>query len=366
MNKDKINSFEFVSIIPLIVSNSILGSGFLYLYNYSNKSSIISMIIGLILSAFPTLLIFKLFNTYPNLTLTEKLKKIFPKWFYYFLNIMFIIISLILSALIFFRLTVFFHSQFTGSFSKCLIASILILSLYYLTSKNIEVITRFAALIIFICLFSFLFDSFSLIPEVKLNNVLPLITTNYKNILTSSLVFSTLFSGPSFLILIIPKNSIVDNHKLEKYVLISYILSGLSLLAINIITLGVLGIDLIKIYTYPVYIVLKKIHVVSFINSIENITVLMWFFILIFTSSLSLFFSEKCLTQMFNIKNKNIKTILNIILSLLVAFLPLLLFKNKSFFDKPISALIPVLIYSVIYLLIIITLIINKIKTMKS
>ena len=145
----------------------------------------------------------------------------------------------------------------------------------------------------------------------------------------------------------------------------TYVLSGLSLLTINIITLGVLGIDLIKIYTYPVYIVLKKIHIINFINSIENITVLMWFFILIFTSSLSLFFSKTCLTQMFNIINKRIKIIVNIILCLLVSFLPLSLFKNKSFFDKPISALIPVIIYSITYLLIIIILVANKIKTNK-
>ena len=364
MNKYKINSFEFSCIIPLIVSNSILGSGFLYLYNYSNKSSIISMIIGLIISTFPTVLIFKLFNIYPDLTLTEKLKTIFPKWAYYILNILFILLSLSLSALVFFRLTVFFHSQFAGSFSKYLIASVLILTLYYLSSKNIEVMSRFATSTIFICLFSLLFDSFSLIPEIKLNNITPLITTNYKNILSSSLVFASLFSGPSFLILIIPKDCIVNKRKLKKNLIISYILSGLSLLTINIITLGVLGIDLIKIYTYPVYIVLKKIHIINFINSIENITVLMWFFILIFTSSLSLFFSKACFTQMFSIKSKN-NRIINIIFCLLIAFLPLILFKNKSFFDKPMSALIPVIIYSIIYLLIIIILIINKIKTNK-
>lgn len=357
MNKDKINSFEFSSIIPLIVSNSILGSGFLYLYNYSNKSSIISMIIGLFISIFPILLVFKIFNIYPDLTLPEKIKKIFPKKIYYIINILFILISLSLSALIFFRLVVFFHSQFTGTFSKLAIATILLISSYYLTSKNIEVITRFSALIVFICLFSFLFDSLSLIPEIKLGNIFPLIDSN--NIFTSSLVFASLFSGPSFLLLIIPKSNIIDKHKLKKDVIISYTLSGISLLLINIITLGVLGIDLIKIYTYPAYIVLKRIHIINFINSIENITVLMWFFILIFTSSFSLFFSKECLTNMITIKHKKI---LNIILNLLVAFLPLILFKNKLFFDKPLSAIIPVIIYLLTYVLILIILIANKIK----
>ena len=359
MNKDKINSFEFSSIIPLIVSNSALGSSFLYLYNYSNKSSIISMVIGLIISIFPILLVFKIFNTYPSLTLSEKLKTIFPKWIYYIINTLFIIISLSLSSLVFFRLTVFFHSQFTGTFSKFAIATILVLSSYYLTSKNIEVIARFSSLIIFICILLFLFDSISLIPEIKLDNIFPLIDNN-KNIFTSSIIFAALFSGPSFLLLIIPKNSIIDKYKLKKYVITTYILSGTSLLLINIITLGVLGIDLIKIYTYPVYIVLKKIHVINFINSIENITVLMWFFILIFTSSLFLFFSKECLTNMINIKYKRI---LNIILNILIAFLPIILFKSNSFFDKPSSAIIPVIMYAIIYLFLIIVLIANKNKS---
>lgn len=363
MNKDKINSFEFSCIIPLIVSNSILGSGFLYLYNYSNKSALISMVIGLIISIFPILLIFKVFNTYPDLTLSEKIKKIFPKWIYFIINILFIIISLSLSALIFFRLTVFFHSQFTGSFSKYLIASILVLSTYYLTSKNIEVISRFATISIFICAFVFLFDAISLVPQVEIRNILPLITTSTKNIITSSLVFASLFSGPSFLLLIIPKNSIVDNKKLKKYVAFSYLLSSILLLIINIITLGALGIDLIKIYTYPVYIVLKKINTIDFINSIENLTVLMWFFVLIFTSSISLYFSKSCLIKMLNVNKNKLKIFINIIMNLLVSFLPLMLFSNKSFFDKPISAIIPVTIYLFIYILLIIILIANKIKT---
>jgi spore germination protein KB len=363
MNKDRLNSFEFSCIIPLIVSNSILGSGFLYLYNYSNKSSILSMIIGLILSIFPILLVFKVFNIHQNLEISEKIKNLFPKYIYYIFSMLLIITSLSLSALIFFRLTVFFHSQFTGSFSKIIIASVLMITTYYLTSKNIEVIARFSVVITFICLFIHIFDSLSLIPQFKLDNVLPIINTNYKNIITSSLIFSCLFSGPSFLLLIIPKNSIVDKYKLKKNIIITYVISGVSLLAINIITLGVLGIDLIKIFTYPVYIVLKRINIIDFVNSIENISVLMWFFILIFTSAFSLFFSKTYLIKLFKINDKRIKTCITIFMNLLIAFLPLLLFSNKSFFDKPISAVIPVIIYSFIYLLLIIILIANKIKT---
>ncbi len=363
MNKDKINSFEFSSIIPLIVSNSILGSGFLYLYNYSNKSAVISMFIGLIISILFIVLIFKTFNTLPDKTLTQKLKSMLPKGIYYTINTIFILLSLSISALVFFRLTVFFHTQFTGTFSKYIIALILIVPTYYLTSKNIEVITRFSSITIFICILAFLFDAFSLTPQVNLNNIFPLIDSTYKNILTSSLVFSILFSGPSFLILIIPKNNIVDKSKLKKYVIISYILSGLFLLIINIITLGALGINLIKIYTYPAYVVLKKIHIIKFINSIENLTVLMWFFVLIFTSSLSLFFSKSCLIEMHNIKKKNIKTIITIIMNLLIAFLPLIFFSDKSFFDKPASAIIPVIIYSIIFILCTFILLLNKIKT---
>ena len=47
---NKIRSIEFISMIPLIISNSILGSSYLYLYNYTNKSAVISMLIGLIIS----------------------------------------------------------------------------------------------------------------------------------------------------------------------------------------------------------------------------------------------------------------------------------------------------------------------------
>ena len=70
--------------------------------------------------------ILKTFNTLESKTITDKIKYLFPSTLSYIFNILLIIISLSLSSLIFFRLVIFFNTQFTGSFPKIVIALMVI------------------------------------------------------------------------------------------------------------------------------------------------------------------------------------------------------------------------------------------------
>ncbi len=362
INKDKINSFEFISLIPFISSSIIMGSGFLYLYNKANKSAIISMVIGFIISIFFDLLIFKVFKTNPSKPLSQKIKDTFPKWIYILSTIIIIIVTFFSGSLVLYRLTAFFYTQFLTDSNKIMLSLVLSLLIFYASTKNIEVLARFSIIALFICIVVYLFNFFTLLPQIEINNMLPIIDASIKDILISSLIFSIVVSGPSLLLLSVARNNISNPEKLKKYLILTYILTATMLLAINICTLGGLGIEISQLYTYPAYIILKKIHVFEFITSIENIAILIWFFFLVIYSVFTFIVIKDKTAEIFKIKNNKIKNLVLLSFIIIGIIGDVVLFSNKTSLDKPDFIYYSVFTYIPVYLLLIIYLIGYKIK----
>ncbi len=365
MKNEKINSFQLCSLIPFITSSAFMGSGFLYLFHESEKSILISLILGLILSVPINMLMFKVFNKDPDETFIGKLKKNASQPIFYILSFLVIIATFAMGSIVLYRLVTFFETQFLTDLPKYFLSFLLSLLIFSIASKNMESLSRFSTFTFFICTFILIFNASSLIPYIETTNILPIIDTTKTNIILSSLVTAVLFSAPTFLLLIIPKNNIVDNKKLKKHMTLFYTYSAVTLLIISFITLSSLGIEVIKIYTYPVYIVLKKIHVFDFINSIENITILFWFFYLIVSSSLAFMFSKNAICEVFKIEKSSKKNIVLGIILLTGILLPIYLFENISALDKPDIVDLPLIVYGIFIFVSFIYLILQKIKNMK-
>lgn len=361
MDKDKLNSFQFTSFIPMACSSAILGSGYLFLYNKANKSSVIAMLIGFVISIIFNAIIIKLFNTMPEKTLPQKIKALMPKWLYYIICTFLSLVLLMICSLILYRLLAFFSTQFLTDLPQIVLYLVLILLPFYASTKNVEVLSRFSSIAIIICVFSFIFNFVTLYSQVEFNNVLPLIDASVKNIFIAAGAFAIIFSGPSFLLLSVPKNNISDPQNLKKFIILNYILTGSMMFLVNIWTLGALGIDVIKLFFYPAYIVLKKIQIYELVNSIENITILIWFFFLIITSSLALLFSKNIFCELFNIKNKKGQNIFSIVASAVAVVTPLILFSNNTIIEKPEFIIYPIAFYGFLILFALILLILNKI-----
>ncbi len=363
--KDRINSFEFASLIPFISTSIILGGSFLFLYNRVEKSSVISMFLGFILSGIFLLLIFTVFNCDTDKPLALKIKNIFPKWIYIILTVSIILLTFSTVSYVFYRLTSFFSTQFLTDTPSISISFVMGALVFYMATKNIEVITRFSSIAFVICASTFLFNLFTLFPQVKIYNLLPIIDTEIKNILLATVIFSIIVSGPSVMLLVVPKENISDPKNLKKTLIFFYIITFIMILLINIVTLGGLSIDVAKLYTYPAYIILKKIHVFDFINSIENIAILLWFFFYIIYCSLGFMLIKQKIAELFKIKNSSIKNIIIFLIIVLGIILQTMLFSHKSSLDKPNIIFYSVYTFLPLYLILLIYLIVYKIKKKK-
>ena len=145
----------------------------------------------------------------------------------------------------------------------------LLLVILYMNSKDITVNLKIANMLLFIFDGMVLISFVALIPEIDTLNYLPLFNVSIKKILFTGFEFALFSTVPNILYGGIKKNfnSKKTNIKLIK----RYLLSNLFISIIILTTQGVMGIDLIKLFKFPEYIVLKKISLLDFINNIENI-----------------------------------------------------------------------------------------------
>lgn len=349
---NKINSFSLSSIIFQISMAVLFGIINSYLLNTSKTSVTISLFIGYILSIILSLIPLKLFNIKEELNLKEKNKIIYGN-FSIIINIIYIICALILYILITYRLTSFLSSQYLIETNKAYLFISTLLITYYIANKGIETTTRLSQISLFICLSIFIFDACGLIKHFNTENLLPIISASKKDILKSSIMFSLFFSTPFTFIHIIQKNNLTDKKKFTKYYNAMHITSFLVITSAIIITLAVYGIHVANLFDYPLYTVLKKISLFSFIDSIENASIMLWPLSLIIASSIILLF-------IFNLINNNKK--LKIVIMIISFIVPYIFLMNNNLIDTFQYLIIPFTTVAILQITNLLTIIISKIK----
>ena len=360
MKQDKINSFSTSTIICSLCCSSFYGIFSSYILNKSLNSSIISIILGFIISLLLSKIILSFFNINENKTFSKIIKSTYKR-----LNIFIIILSIISSLfayiLLTYRLTTFLTNEYLIETPKYLILIMIIITTYYTTSKGIETILRVSTISFYISTIIFLFDLFSLINQINIQNLLPLIDVNYKTIIINALIFSIYFLVPTTQILSIKKNQIVDKHKWNKYYYLMLTFSFIIILTSTITMIGVSGINIVTLFDYPVYSTLKRIHLFSFLDSLENVSILAWVYYILNASSMFLYFSFSTIKESFNLNNKKSK-IINILMLILCFSIPNFIFLKNNYNESYDYIIIPIFIEGLMLLIVTFTLIKNKLK----
>lgn len=253
-NKLEYNSSLFLSSISLF-----LGIGISKIINTSMQDSWISIILGTVLG----LLLIKLFTTLP-----QKENKILK---YTYSSIILTINLLLVTKLI--------SSIYLNKTPDILVIIPLIILIYYTTSKDINLILKLSQIMCLIFILFALFPTITLTPKIDIDYFKPILTTNIKNIITSSIDYALISTSPYILYPNLKQNY---NYK-------TYLLSSLMIFIIITTTIGNLGINLAKLYRYPEYMIFKEISILGFIENIQNILSFLWLFASYTLSSITAF-----------------------------------------------------------------------------
>lgn len=363
--KEQINSFSITSLLLALSGSTYWGISSSYIIFKANTSVVISLILGFLLSLLYCYILLKFFSTLPEESFANKLKKLYGK-FSIPLNILLIITTFLLSSTLNYRLAKFLSSQYLIDTPPIYLNTFIIFLITYIATKKTETLTRVSVMSFYICLIVFVLDTLALLPEISLIRLLPILTVPEGNILLSAFIFSVFFSLPCFYINIVNKNKIVNKEKFNKSFMKVYFISFLIHFIIMFSTIGILGIDLMNLLSYPLYSVLKRINVSSFIISIENVGIILWFlYVIVGTSAMFLFIINQ-IKDTFKIKKEKTLNIILYIIGLIAIIFPNIIF-NKSLINTSFKMVImPTICYLFSIIICLISLITYKIKKKKN
>lgn len=255
MNKENFSLTYFVS--------RMLFSGSIYsiMFNYSENDALIACIFGTIFGLFIIFLINKM-----------NLNNPFFKIILFLLYLYFIIISFVT------------FETYTDSFlltnTPKIITVIPALAIgIYASFKSINTLKRVSFIFFILSISSFTLIIIMLSSYLNIGNVLPLFSHSKINILQSAFTFGVLSSTPNILLK-------EENISLKKHMLYYFLTSILNLIICYYI-LSVLTPNVAKIYSFPEYMVLKRIKIFDFIENVENLSVLVYYFDYFFLITLS-------------------------------------------------------------------------------
>ena len=303
----KISVMQYNALAFLLPITMFFGVGLSNISIHSKESFWISLIIGIILGSFIVIGFNKIFKN-NNQALVESASK-GKSIFYIIISLIFIYIGIsILINLI--------TSIYLTEINPILLALPLFGLIMYSAFKGKVIVARISVIILVFCLILAGSIILSLVSSVQIKNYLPLFNDSFLTVFLQGINFAVYSTAPLLLLSIYSPNE-VDNIK--KYSLLkTYLVSCLMVSIIFILTIGVMGIDIVSLYRYPEYIVLKKVSFFRFLNNIENFNAFFW----ILTYLILIILSGNVLKESVNniVKNKWVFIGIVLLIFLLIIF----------------------------------------------
>ena len=302
-------------IVYFITTTFFMAIGYSSIYKICSSDSWIALIIGSIL----TILVLPLINKLKN--------NLFSKKIYVLYNLFIILISLMI-------LRIFTTSFYLTKTPGILITLPFIILSIYNSKKGLNTICKESQILLFFCIIVIVCNMIAASKSGSITNLLPIFITSKKNIIKGSLVYFILTTSPQFLI----KEININTKDYIKTMLLSHII----LVFIGTITIFILGPNLIKIYRFPEYMILKEINLFNFIENVENLVGLIWFFNIFISCSIAAYNIKN------NLNNKYLSACMIISMALLCEYL-----SDKYIYALFIYRYLPLILLIIIFVIII-------------
>jgi len=255
-----------LSVMYFLSRAVFLGIGYSILFDKAGKDAWISVILGTLLGLIIVYAISKILKYKKEKTLKELLTEM--KWLgiliklLYFLFIIFLLYECIVIMQT--MTTSFFLINSPPVFIGLSGAFLVIMTI----KENDTTLFKVAETLVVIGVLVVIITMLTLIPYGEIEAFLPVFTASPKMILLSAVYYAAISTAPLLLTL--------DFKDDGKDLIKMYLFTSLILLIICLVIILVLGPELISIYRFPEYMVLKRIKFMNFVEKIENIISIIW------------------------------------------------------------------------------------------
>lgn len=326
MNK-KISTNELFAISICMSGALFPGFGSPFLLRYGKSTSLITNVLGFLLGLIPLLMMIFIFKKMKNENIFNFNKRKLSI-LGYIINIILIAIASFIAFINSWSLFNFIISQFLTRNSYYIISLCLCSIIAISVIKGIESIGRTTLLLITILIITMIISSGLLIPNIKIDNLLPILNISKTNFLKSTIMYLSLTSLPIFFLLGINKQKIVDKENYSKKIIISSIFTLIAVTGYLFLILATFGTELSSIFAYPEYTLFKSIRSFEFIQRIENILAIVIYIAYFGNFAYLIYFIKEGINSFIPIKNKITNNILIYILAITIPFISIYSFKK--------------------------------------
>lgn len=361
MAKNKLTIAQFACLIVFPILALFSGIGTHNTIKIAETDSYISVFLAYLIGFIPLLLFILIFNYKKELNIVDKIKYLFGNTLGIIINWIINILILCIGFILLYNISNFAISQFLAETPLLVFMLLLGLVLIYNVSLGIENISRVAIIFLAIILVLTIISTTGILPNFEKSNIKPILEYGYINPLKGGVTLTLTNVIPIFILLIIPKNKIENNKKVNKALIISYTIAFILAFLAILLTIGALGIYLCDIYQYPEYTVLKKISLFNFLDRIENFIYIKWILSSVTCLSLIIYYLNT------SIKKESKKLLPTIIVGIMI-YLALKTFRNNTIFYSFILNIYPYIGLSlfIVFVIIGINIIIRKIIDYKN
>lgn len=309
---NKLSTLEMGILSSYLIKAFILINGINILISIDGSDSIVSVILGFILSLF----LIKIIDiNKSNITSLNKL----PSMISLIIKLLLVMTLLFISSYLLYTVSLFTKDSILNNMNISYISVLFFILVVYTSNKGITTIVRSSLISFFILIIIEVISLVLSLPNINSLNILPILTSSTFNILKSSSLYVLLSISPLFLLLSIDEDKIYTTNKNNKYITIFFIGTHLYIIFNLIMVLSIINYKFVNIIDYPEVFVLSKISILNFFDRMEVLLSFKFILDIFFTLSLSLYYINKLVKITF--KNKSNVNIIKYILIIAIIFL---------------------------------------------
>ena len=162
----------------------------------------------------------------------------------------------------------------------------------YCAFKGLKIISRVATFMMVFSIIMVILAVLGLSVFFEATNFLPILTNTPSSFLMNVITFAGVSSLPNVL-------TLHFNNEGEGN-LANYVVGAITIILMVVCINGALGENLVKIFRFPEYIVLKQLKIFKFIEKVENIFSLVWVMDIYITATMAIFSLKKTLPIKYN------------------------------------------------------------------
>ncbi len=335
MKDNKITLLELETIIYFLARGLCIGISLSGIIEIAGVDAWISVLIGAIIGLIPFYIFNQLFLFEPNKNIIEKNTLLFKGFIGKLINIILILFCLSMLLVTLWNLTNFISSQYLYNTPQLFIAFVFTIPTIYLLSKSPKIIGRTIFVFFLMEIILYGLSSIGLFNQIEINNLCPILENGFIPILKGSLVYAAYNVLPIFIFTIFPRNNILkinSNKSLKKNLLITYALSNLGIFLIIFYSITIFGVELSKLYQYPLFQLLRRVEFGGFIQRAEATLSIHWIISLFVFCFLCFFFIKEGLKNIF--KNEKMINKIYPIIVVIITYFSTLVFKNNTIANK--------------------------------